>query len=419
MSIPLFIVLILVGLIGSAFFSGAEIAVISCDRIRMHNLAREGNRSARIVQRLLEQRRKVVTTTLLGVNFCNVGTAAGATGLFITLLQNPGAVISTVVITPLILVFGEILPKTLFRQYANGICLKIAPFLSLMHTMLSPIVWIADTAAALFFRVLGSRADREGGFVTREELRLLISEGERLGLLRSEGERMIDRAFGFSETAVRNVTVPLVDVFALEEHTPIVDALASIVERGHSRVPVYRDRVDNIIGMLDVFDVLEVPLETSVGELMRPAYYVPETKGLQELLLEMKESRIHQAVVVDEFGGASGIVTLEDAIEKIVGAIRDEFDREPGPIASGGEEWVILDARTTLADARRHAGIDVPEGDYETLGGYLSWVFGRIPEAGELTSRDGWDFEVLEATPRRILRIRVRRTRRRSSPDAV
>lgn len=417
MSVPVFILIILLGMVGSAFFSGAEIAIISCNRLRMHNLASEGNRAARIVERFLHQRRQVVTTTLLGTNLCNVGAASAAAGLFTTLIPGGGALISIAVIAPLLLVFGEIFPKTLFRQNADGVCLRIAPVLRIVHHIVSPLVWLADATTGLLLRAFGPGRATEGE-VTREEILLLLSEGVRQGAVRLDGGRMIHGAFRLSETRVKSVTVPLVNVFALDEDTPIADALALIAERGHSRVPVYRDRVDNIVGLLYVFDLLDVPEETTVGELMHPAYYVPETKGLQELLLEMKQSRTHLAIVVDEFGGASGIVTLEDALERIVGTIRDEFDRTPDLIARGGEEWSILDAGTSLQDAWRHAGIELPEGDYETIAGYLTSILGRIPEAGELISSGGWEFEVLDATRQRVARVRVRKSGKSSPGQA-
>ncbi len=416
MNVPLLLALIGVGIVGSAFFSGAEIAVISSNRLRIHHLARDGHRSAGTVLRLLESPRKVVTTTLLGTNFCNVATAAAATGLFSILMDGQGAVVATAVITPLILVFGEIFPKTLFRQYADGIILRIAVPLDLANRLLTPLVWVSEGITVAALKAVGAGADRQTQLVTREEIQLLLSEGERLGLLRAEGRQMIHRTFSLSETRVKTVMVPLVDVFALEENTPLDEALLSITEQGHSRVPIYRDRIDNIVGMVYVFDLLEPPGEGTVGELMHPAYYVPETKGLQQLLLEMKQSRMHQAVVVDEFGGASGIVTLEDALEKIVGEIRDEFDRVEVPVSTGGEEWSIVDPRLGLDELERQVGIELPEGDYETLGGYLTDAFGRIPEAGEIQTLGRWEFEVLDATPRRIERLRVRRRKGTQGP---
>ncbi|MFO7767415.1 MAG: hemolysin family protein [bacterium] len=411
MSAALLLAIIVVGIAGSAFFSGAEIAIISSNRLRIHHLARDGDRSAGTVLRLLESPRKVVTTTLLGTNFFNVATAAAATGLFSILMEGQGAVVATAVITPLILVFGEIFPKTLFRQYADGIILRIAVPLDLAYRLLTPLIRLSEWFTVAALKAVGAGADRQTQLVTREEIQLLLSEGERLGLLRSEGRKMIHRTFSLSETRVKTVMVPLVEVFALEENTPLDEALVSITERGHSRVPIYRDRIDNIVGMLYVFDLLDPPVPSTVGEMMHPAYYVPETKGLQQLLLEMKQSRMHQAVVVDEFGGASGIVTLEDALEKIVGEIRDEFDRVEPPSATGGEEWSIVDARLALDELERRVGVSLPEGDYETLGGYLTDAFGRIPEPGEIHTFGKWEFEVLDATPRRIARLRVRRRR--------
>jgi putative hemolysin len=402
-----FLLLIVAGLLGTAFFSGTEIAIITCNRLRMHNLSRAGDRSARMVEGFLDNRRRMVTATLIGTNFCGVGAAAAATGFFTLLLGGRGPLLATLVVTPLILVFGEIVPKAFFRKYADGVCLRIAPTIRLLYRLLSPLVVIADAAATALLAVAGSRPSTKNAYVTREELLVLVGEGERLGLLRADGRQMIHRAFTLSETQVRNIMVPLVDVCALPEETSVPEALARIADWGHSRIPVYRGRIDHIVGMLYVFDLLTHPEGTTVGEVMHPVYFVPESKGLQQLLVEMKQSRMHLAVVVDEFGGASGIVTLEDTLEKIVGEIRDEYDRAPAWISPGGGEWTILDARIPVEDAQR-AGIGLPAGEYETLGGYLVVRLGRIPGAGELHRLDGWEFDILEADPRRVVRVRAR-----------
>ncbi len=407
--VPVLIALIAVGMVGTAFFSGAEIALISCNRLRMHHLAREGVGSARRVIETLDRLREMVTTTLLGTNFCNVMAASAATALFIRLTPGYEAVVSTLVITPLILMFGEIYPKTVFRHWADGVCLAIAPFLIGFRILVFPFVRLADSAASILLRLLGSDRERRGTFVTREELQHLMGEGQRLGVLRSEGWQMIRRTFHFSETTVAAIMVPLVEVFALEEHTRVGEVLPRIVDRGHSRIPIYRERIDNIGGLLYVFDLLGVGPEVPVSEVMVPAYYVPETKGLQQLILEMKQSRVHQAVVVDEYGGATGIVTLENALERIVGEIRDEFDTAAEPLPAAGEQWVSLRARTPLPQVQRWLGTELPAGEYKTIGGFLTAELGRIPQAGELITVGDWEFEILDATPRAVRLLRVRR----------
>lgn len=407
-SSELLIGLIVIGLVGSAFFSGAEIAIITCNRLQIHHLALDGNRAALAVERCLHNLRRMVTTTLLGTNFFNVAAASAATGLFAMLVPGNEALLSTLIITPLVLVFAEIYPKTIFQHHADGVCLKIAPFLNLVQMLLLPLVWLADRVISLLLRAMGSRDTGRGTSVTREEIKSLLGEGRRLGILRFEGWQMIHRTFGFSGTSVEAIMVPLVDVYALAESKMIMDGLEEIAEHGHSRIPVYRDRVDNIVGLLYVFDLLNASEGATVGDLMRPAYYVPETKRLQQLILEMKQCRVHQAVIVDEFGGASGIVTLEDALERIVGEIRDEFDRSTAPIPQDREEWTTLSARTPLDDLQRSLGTELPEGEYKTVGGYLTSELGRIPEAGELHAIGDLEFEVLEATPRKVLRVRIR-----------
>ncbi len=410
MGLPLLAALVFVGLLGSAFFSGAEIAVISCSRLKMRHLAREGDRAAMAVERILDDLRRMVTTTLIGTNFCNVATAAAATGFFITIMPGHEALVSTLVVTPVILVFGEILPKTIFRQYADGICLRIAPVLTLMRLILHPLVWIADTSLSTLLRLLGSRDPSRDPTLTRDELLRLMIEGEQKGVLRSEGRQMIHRAFRFSGMLVEDIMVPLVEVSAVEEHILLDEVLSRMTGHGYSRIPVYRDRIDNIVGSLFVFDLLGITDEKTVGDIMHPAYYVPETKRLEQLILEMKESRTHQAIVVDEFGGATGLVTLEDALERIVGEIRDEFDRASTPVAVQSEEWTILDAGISLTELRRTLGTTLPEGGYKTMGGFLTSTLGQIPAPGELLAIGEWEIEVLDATPRKVLKVRIRRS---------
>ncbi len=306
MGLPLLLVLMFVGILGSAFFSGAEIAVISCSRLRMRHLAREGSRAAMAVERILNDLRRMVTATLIGTNFCNVATAAAATGFFITITPGSEALMSTLVVTPVVLVFGEILPKTIFRQYADGICLRTAPVLTLLKWLLFPLVWIADSSLVVLFKILGSSDLSHESVLTRDELLRMMVEGEQKGLLRSDGSRMIHRAFRFSGTKVEDIMVPLVEVSAIGEQVNLDDVLTQMTGHSFSRIPVYRDRIDNIVGMLLVFDLLGITDEQTVGEIMHPAYYVPEMKRLEQLILEMKESRAHQAVVVDSVTSSIG-----------------------------------------------------------------------------------------------------------------
>ena len=221
---------------------------------------------------------------------------------------------------------------------------------------------------------------------------------------------MIHQAFRFSGMLVEDIMVPLVEVSAVEEHILLDEVLSRMTGHGFSRIPVYRDRIDNIVGSLFVFDLLGVTDERTVGDIMHPAFYVPETKRLEQLILEMKESRTHQAIVVDEFGGATGLVTLEDALERIVGEIRDEFDRASTPVAVPSEEWTILDAGISLAELRRTLGTTLPEGGYKTIGGFLTSTLGQIPAPGELLAIGEWEIEVLDATPRKVLKVRIRRS---------
>ncbi|MFQ5842540.1 MAG: hemolysin family protein, partial [Thermodesulfobacteriota bacterium] len=325
------------------------------------------------------------------------------------LLQNYkglGGIVATVVMTPVILVFSEAIPKAYFYRYADVITLRIGGLLRFFFYLFSPLVILSTFLPRRLMTLIGGTSPKNP-FVTREELRLLMWESGRLGVLEKHEQDMIHHIFEFRETAVKSVMVPLVAVDAIELSENVAGALKVIGERGHSRIPIYDERIDNIVAYVSVGELLGKSPSTPIRKLMKPVYVVPETKSIADLLLDLKARGEPLAVVVDEYGGVSGIVTLEDLIEEIVGEIEDEHD-EPEEEQPGGEpEEIVIEGSKDLDRLNEELALALPEGDYETLAGFIMSLTGRIPSRGEKIRYKSATFEILESTDRAIQKIKL------------
>jgi putative hemolysin len=251
------------------------------------------------------------------------------------------------------------------------------------------------------------------GLVTEEEIKTVVDAGEEGGVLEEEEKEMIYSIFELGDTLTREVMVPRIDVVAIDAATPLPQAADLVIQATHSRVPVYQDTIDNVIGVLYAKDLLRVlrvgNLSTSLSQIVRPAYFVPEAKKVDELLEELQKRRVHVAIVVDEYGGVAGLVTIEDILEEIVGEIQDEYDAEEPMFQQEAEGNYIFNARANLDDVSQLLAVQLPSEDYDTLGGFLYTQFGHVPNAGEQLRFNGLVIEVLTVSGRRIGQVRVRR----------
>jgi CBS domain containing-hemolysin-like protein len=318
------------------------------------------------------------------------------------------ALLVTVALTPIMLVFGEVIPKAVARERATGLILWLFPVIETLGRLLTPLTWGANALVGRALALFGRERTSTRQFVSREELKLLLQmEPEEADVTVSEAE-MIDKIFDLGETAVREVMVPLVDVAALAETATREDAVRLIQERGFSRIPVFTDRVFNIVGVVTAMDLLRRGGEaTDVRALMRPATYVPETKRIDDLLREMQKNRVQLAVVVDEYGGAVGIVTVEDIVEEVVGEIRDEHDRTPDTVERLPDGSYRVAGRASLDEVNEALEWDLPKGDFETVAGLVLATLHRIPLVGEVFRVRRFTITVLEADKRRVLAVRI------------
>jgi len=309
-----------------------------------------------------------------------------------------------------LLVVGRLVPEAVAAANAELWVLRLAWLIQGLEVALWPVVrllvWLSNRLAAPF----GGQPFRGVSVVTEEEIRTLVDAGEEEGVIEEEEKEMIYSIFEFGETMAREIMVPRIDIVALEVGTPFGEALDTVIQAGHSRIPVYEETIDNIVGLLYAKDLLahlrDGGPEPSLRDLLRPAYFVPETKMVDDLLREMQQRRTHMAIVVDEYGGTAGLVTVEDILEEIVGEIQDEYDVEEPIFEQIGEREYLLDARMSLDDVNALLGTDLPTEEADTLGGLIYVTLGRVPSPGDRLEVNGLRIEVLTVTGRRIGKVR-------------
>lgn len=399
-----------------AFFSGSEIAMVSADRVKLRQKAAAGDYGAILAERLLARPQILLATTLVGTNTATVTFSVTVALALIFSQAQQSEILAILLVTPMTLLFGEVMPKSLFQQYADRIVLRIIYPLHLASLVLRPAVWLLSGFAGGMTRLLGT--DRERAFVTREELTLLLdAEPTGASEITREEREMIANVFELTQAEVSDVMVPLSEVTALPEDTPLSEAALEVADKQHSRMPVFQGRVDNVVGVVHVFDLLQAGVDASVGtvgEVARPATFVPETMRAVDLLVELQQTGRHMAMVVDEYGGAVGIVTVEDLLEEVVGEIQDEHDRPPSLIRQERPGVWRVAARAPVDRINHELELELPESeDYETIAGLLLEHFKRIPEAGESMIVGAVTVRVVAASDRAVETVQILRRRRR------
>ncbi len=419
-------VLLLAGLVTvNAILSMARTALINVRKARLRQLVEEGVASARVAETLAEDASRLLATTQLGLvltsSFVSAVVAVTTTPPLAAVLEPwlgtasyPVAFVLVVFFAALVmLILAQLVPESLGVQHSERLALALARPLSLLSTLVMPlvrlVVWISNAIARLF----GTGTRSEMPFVTEEEIRTLVDAGEEEGVLEEEEKEMIYSIFDLGDTMTREVMVPRIDVVALDVSRPFLEALETIMQAGHSRIPVFDETIDNIEGVLYAKDLLpylrdghtDVPLKN----LLRDAYFVPETKRASELLPDLQQRRVHVAIVVDEYGSMAGLVTIEDLLEEIVGEIQDEYDTEEPFVEFVDENEYVFDARVDLDDLNRLMDVSLPTEDNDTLGGFIYTELGKVPTPGDHVAYGDMEFLVESVAGRRIRKVRVRR----------
>lgn len=410
MTTELAIAIVAVCLVTEGFFSGSEIAVVSANRLKLQAKAEDGNGGAARALKLLERPEHLLGTCLIGTNLSTVTASTAAAAAMVEVWPAAGQVAVVAVLFPLILLFGELIPKSLFQHYADRLAPYIATPLYAVSLVFSPVLFVIEGLTRALFKLTGSEGDVHRT-ASREDIILLLDGSDRVAI-DEEDRELIQRVFEFGETRVEEAMVPLIEVASVSDQLTAREAVALLVEEGHSRVPVYEERVDNVIGIVHHTDLLFLEnLDVPVSSVMRPAVFVPESKRIESLFHEFQQNRTRIAVPVDEYGGAVGLITMEDILEEIVGDIVDEHDLNEAHVTRIGEHAWLASARVEVDDLNEATGSRIPDGDYETLAGFLLRRLGRVPAVGTRVREGTWVLEVTDASDRAVLRVRLENTR--------
>jgi len=402
------------GLFASAFFSSSETALTSLGEARVASLIEQGGVGARLLGIWQRSQDRVLSALLIGNTLVNVGMGILATMIAERLGAGDHPALLTGITTVAILTFGEITPKVFAKRYASVVAIAAMPLVVLTTYLLWPVVFVFAGIPRLLQRAFGLDGPSQSP-VTSQELEYLIEHGARHGALDPASEELLSSVLKFSETRVKEIMVPRTQVVALEASSTYDETLKLVTESELSRIPVYRETMDEVIGVLQARRFLaeqrrgSTPASFVIGRYTKPPFFVPDAMKVARVLSEMQKRKTHLAIVVDEHGGTSGIVTLEDVIEEIVGEIHDESDVEVKRLRVLQDGVVLADAQVAIRDVEEQLNVEFPEGDFDTLGGFLTATAGRVPPAGSLVVWGPLTFTVKAADEKRVLRVEIAR----------
>ncbi len=404
---------LLILLVLSNFFSAAETSITASTKGKLLALADEYPQRRKGLLWLSENISKAINITLIGNNLVNIASSAVATALALKLFGTAGAAWAVFVMTALIVVFCEVLPKNIAISEQDDVLMHSLPVLLKLRIVLWPMVFVIQAVLSLAEKISGKKLSATSGLASREELEHIVTEGSESGVLDEDESEMIHSIIDFEETKVSEVMVPRVDTEAIEINSSIDEAVELSLKSGHSRIPVYEEDLDEIRGVLyakDLLTLLAGGQKKTISEIMRKPMFIPETMKTDEALETMKKSKKHIAIVIDEYGGTAGIVTLEDLIEEIIGDIQDEYDRETPEIQQENENCWLAQGQVNLEDLSDTVGYPFCEefNEVDTLAGMVLELSGNFPSAGETISYRTWDFHVLDVQKHRVLSVRLK-----------
>jgi putative hemolysin len=419
-------VILLAGLVViSAFLAMARSALINVRKARLKQLVEEGVGPARAADRLAEDASRLLATTQLGMmltSFFAGATVAVLSGPplakalqpWLGMASSAVAFVLVVLLAAMVmLILGELVPETIALQHSERLALWLARPLAVISVVTMPLVRLTVWFSNAISRLFGTGPEGGMPFVTEEEIKTLVDAGEEEGVIEEDEKEMIYSIFELGDTLARQVMVPRMDVVALDVTTPMVETVNTILDAGHSRIPIYEETIDNVVGVLYAKDLLcflrdgqtDVPLKN----IVREAYFIPETKRAGDLLPDLQQRRVHMAIVVDEYGGMAGLVTIEDLLEEIVGEIQDEYDTEEPFVEFVSADEYLFDARMDLDDLNRLMNVALPTEENDTLGGFIYSQLGKVPVVGDQVPFDDLTFTVESVAGRRIKKVRAER----------
>lgn len=408
-AIQLLILVILLFL--SAFFSSAETSLTTANRIRIKNLAEEGSKRAAIMLKVVDDSGKMLSAILIGNNIVNIFASSLATVLATRVLGNKGVGIATGVLTVLILVFGEISPKTLATIHAEKLALLYAPVIYYLMIVLTPIIFIINKLSLGFLKILRVDPNDKNNTMTENELRTIVDVSHEDGVIESEERQMIYNVFDFGDSLAKDIMVPRVDMIFAHVDATREELIEIFKKEKFTRLPIYEESTDDVIGILNIKDLLlyENDVEFHVRDILREAYFTYEYKKTSELMIDMRQDSNNLAIVLDEYGATAGLITLEDLLEEIVGEIRDEYDEdEENLIRKLSDQEYLIEGSMKLDDVNDALGLSFQSEDYDSIGGLIIELLDRLPEEHEsVETEDGIRLEVEKIDKNRIDTVRL------------
>lgn len=402
----------------SAFFSSAETAFTAINKVKLRNEDNQKKKGAKLLLKILEKPRSIITAMLIGNNITNVAASALATAVFLNLFQKIGInnfatemALVTLSMTLILLIFGEITPKTFAIKNPVQYAMSIAKITQFILIIFKPLIILFNYISILISKLFRISSEDASKIYSEEDIKAMAEISEEEGAIEKEEKEMIHSIFELSKTIAREIMTPRTDAICVERTATVEDVVNLIIEHGHSRIPVYEDKIDNIVGVVFAKDLLKVENmdEVKISSHIRKVIFIPETKSVEDLLHQMQKNKFHIAIVVDEYGGMSGLVTLEDIIEEIMGEIQDEYDTNEMPeLTEINPNRFKADAGISIDDLGEKLDIEFPEDDdFDSLGGFILSICGRLPEKNETITYKNLTLTISDIRKRRILSVEI------------
>ena len=405
------IVLLVILLAMSGFFSMSETALMALSKIRIRHMVEDGVKGAKLVEKLSEDPSRLLGAILIGNNIVNIGASALATSVAVKAIDESSVGLVTVIMTILVLIFGEITPKSIAKQNSEKVALAVSKPINIIVKLFKPFIFVFTSISGLFIRLLGGDPKATQPFITEEELKTMVGVSEEEGVLEGVEKEMIFNVFEFADSQVKDVMVQRMDIVAVDINSTYEEVIDIIKREQFSRLPVYNQNIDDVVGILNVKDLIiasQNKEEFKVSNYMREPYYTFEFKKIKELFSEMKKTRNHMSVVLDEYGGNVGIVTIEDLIEEVVGEIEDEYDDEKDDdIIVVKEDEYIVDGSARLDNIADLIGVTMESEEFDSVGGLIIGELGRFPEKKEEININNLRFIIEDIDKNRIKKVRI------------
>lgn len=409
-----YVILLVVLLLLSAFFSAAETAFISFSRHHFQKIAQKNEKRAKRLMFWFENPNRILVTTLVGNNIVNISASVIAATLSYRYRPAISTALVTGVMTFIILVFSEIIPKSLAKKHSEKIAYFLTYPVMFFSIILTPVAKFLMGISHLVVRLFGERIDNIMPVLTEGDIKAMIIAGEEEGIIEEEERDMIDSIFELGDKMVREIMTPRVNIISVKEEELVKNVVMEMAREGYSRLPVYRDSIDKITGIIYIKDIIgyitdgtEKTEAVQVKNLMREPFFIPESKKVNELMRELQDKKKQMAIVVDEYGGTAGLVTMEDLVEEIVGEIADEYKKEPKELYSLPDGGFLVSGGMEVEKVNEETGIDIPEGKFETIAGFILDKFGKFPVKGESFVYNNHQFTIQESERKKVRSIKI------------